>query len=161
MTHIETNTDTSYPDSKTEYYRRMRERILSQIGIANVDQEIKEPILIKIASKVTSVAIGCLETMEDTFGAEVWGYKVPPEIFVKLPHQEQRKLKGRAKKWGECRTRIKESSNFAICDIVFIAMSLFLARLYKPSALSVSVFWAYPHRFCFLFCQKTRSEDSQ
>ena len=118
MTHIETNTDTSYPDSKTEYYRRMRERILSQIGIANVDQEIKEPILIKIASKVTSVAIGCLETMEDTFGAEVWGYKVPPEIFVKLPHQEQRKLKGRAKKWGECRTRIKESSNFAICDIV-------------------------------------------
>ena len=111
------NVENTHTDSKTEYYRRMRERILNQIGVS-MDQELKEPILIRIASKVTSVAIGCLEQMEDAFGAEVWGYKVPPEVFAKFPPYEQRQLKKRAQKWGECRNKIKESGNNAIHDIV-------------------------------------------
>jgi hypothetical protein len=94
------------------------DRIRNQIGTDNEDQELKEQILVDICANITSVYIGCFDKIEQTFGADVWAYRVVPEVFNKMPPEEQEMYKRRAKQWNDCRESIKSLGSKVIDRVV-------------------------------------------
>jgi len=105
-------------DKKVLFQQRLLERIREHIGTCNKDQYLKEKILAKIASKITSVYIGCFEKIEQVLGEEIWAYKVAPEIFDEFSPEEQEQYKRMAKLWNECRLAIKDWGNKVIDSVI-------------------------------------------
>jgi len=105
-------------DRKKYFQEKLLDRIRDHIGLTNIDQTLKEEILIKICSKITSVYVGCFDKIEQALGEEIWAYKVAPEVFNKFTLEEQEMYKRRAKIWGDCRTNIKDLGNKVIDDVI-------------------------------------------
>lgn len=94
------------------------DRIQTQIGKENPDQEIKEKILTEICAQITSVYIGCFDKIEQSLGEEVWAYDVPPEIYNQIPPDAQEHLMRRAKIWSDCKLAIKSMGNQVISNVI-------------------------------------------
>jgi len=109
------------PEDKKKYFQmKLLDRIQCIVGENNPDQEIKEDILLKICSKITSVYVGCFEKIEQTLGEEVWAYRVTSEVFNQFTPEEQEMYKRRAKLWNDCRLNIKDIGSKVIDDVIDI-----------------------------------------
>ena len=114
-------------ERRRAFYDQKLQQVRDSVGIKNQDQELKEELLTQLIVKIASVAIGSLEKVEQAFGAEVWGYKVPSEIYHQFSDEERKTLRRRAKIWGDTRTAIINAGEKQIaevldmfCDIIFV-----------------------------------------
>lgn len=104
-------------DRKTFFHKKMRERIREHIGVTGKDQALKEEILGRICSKITSVYIGSLDKIEQALG-DTWAYRVAPEIFERYTPEEKEYYKRMAMLWNDCRLAIKELGNRVIDEVI-------------------------------------------
>ncbi len=105
-------------DRKQQFRERMLNRIRSGIGFNNKDQQLKETVLLDICLKITSIYVRCLEEIENEFGEEIWGYKLPPDIFDQLPEEEQQRMRLHSQKWRNSRAVIRSFGNDVINHII-------------------------------------------
>ena len=93
-------------ERRREFYDKKLQQVREYIGTKNQDQELKEDLLTQLIVKMASIAFGSLEKVEQAFGAEVWGYKVPSEVYNQYSDEARRTLRRRAKIWGDTRAAI-------------------------------------------------------
>jgi len=105
-------------ERKIFFQEKLLERIRERIGVGNRDQFLKEKILARICSKITSVYVGCFDQIERVLGEEIWAYKVEPEIFEQFSLKEQKKYKRMARLWNDCRLAIKDLGNKMIDSVI-------------------------------------------
>jgi len=115
-----TTYDAEMVERRKNFREKLLERIREQIGTGNIDQIIREQILLDICAKITAVYVGCFETVEQYLGEDVWAYKMKPEKFDQLPIEDQNRYSFLSGIWEECKNEVRHLGNNVIVDIIYI-----------------------------------------
>ena len=107
-------------EKKKYFQKRLLHRIREQIGTDNIDQAIRERILVDICTKITSIYIGCFSAVEQSLGETIWAYEVEPERFHNMSYEDQQRYKIMSAIWEDCKASIKHIGVSAANDIIGI-----------------------------------------
>jgi len=108
------------PEERKKFFReRLLERIREQIGTDNVDQALKEQVLMNVCAKITSVYVGCFDAVEQSLGEAIWAYKMEPERFYNMTKQEQERYKVMSLLWTDCKDVIRSIGSNVIEDVIY------------------------------------------